>query len=275
MYLAVYLYILALALQCAGAIISWMTWHKAKQFGYGWLFLAVGLTMMISRRITPILFIRKTSTYSISDALLAFSISLILLLGVIGIRKIVNLLNEQKNALLQISQTDDLTGALNRNETFQRIILEIERSFRTDQSIAFMVLDIDHFKHVNDTFGHEIGDEVLKGIAACCHSSIREIDIFGRIGGEEFLLVLPNINQDDALQFSERLRANIEEHEELSDLSAPINVTMSIGIAIFDPCKESREEDPKLILRRKVKKADDAMYQAKHAGRNKVKIAEN
>lgn len=275
MYLAVSLYILSLILQSATTLISWVTWHRAKRFSYGWLFLALGLSIMIGRRITPILMIRQTSTFSISDALLSLPISLFLLIGVIGIRKIVVLLNSQNNALLRMSQTDDLTGALNRNETFARTNLEIERSFRSGETIAFLVLDVDHFKHVNDTFGHEIGDEVLKGIGECCQLSIREVDILGRVGGEEFLIVLPNITQDDALQLSERLRSNIANQQKLCNFKDPVNVTMSIGIAMFDPCTEGTEEDSNVILHRKFKQADDAMYQAKIAGRNKVKMADS
>lgn len=124
------------------------------------------------------------------------------------------------------------------------------------------MIDIDRFKPINDTYGHAIGDEVLQRLAACCLGTLREIDIFGRIGGEEFSAVLPETPLAGALVLAERLRGSVEKLRVSVPGGAPIGFTVSIGVA------EWRPEDSTVELT--LARADGALYEAKRAGRNRT-----
>ena len=156
--------------------------------------------------------------------------------------------------------TDELTGFLTRR-SYERIMPEIWRDFsREYDEIAVVMIDIDHFKRINDTFGHPTGDRVISEIASICHGSLRREDIVGRYGGEEFIAVLPNLDSENALNAMERLRSSVEETRiDLVDaaLTVSIGVTVSDGSEAFDHA---------------VDRADRALYAAKRSGRNKVVV---
>lgn len=161
----------------------------------------------------------------------------------------------------QLANTDYLTGLNNRRLFFSQAEIEFERSRRYDRPLSAMLLDIDHFKTVNDTYGHAVGDQVLVEVAECCKNSLRIMDIQGRYGGEEFVFVLPETTEAGARQVAERLR------QEIADLiimveGQRLNVTVSIGLASFDASCPSLEE---LLIR-----SDKALYAAKGNGRNRV-----
>ena len=126
------------------------------------------------------------------------------------------------------------------------------------------MLDIDHFKRVNDTYGHPIGDLVLQNVARLCQNSLREVDSFGRYGGEEFVALLPQTNCEQAFATAERLRRSIAEGDIQSEAGV-IRCTVSVGVATFNRNCKSLEE----LLER----ADQALYHAKRAGRNRVEIS--
>ncbi|MDA8125408.1 MAG: diguanylate cyclase [Deltaproteobacteria bacterium] len=174
------------------------------------------------------------------------------------------------NQIEQIAVTDELTGLFNRRGFFHLGEREFERALRFKRSLAVLMFDIDHFKQVNDTYGHGVGDQVLRELADCFRQNIRGIDVAGRYGGEEFVLILPETQLPKAVQIAERLRRSIAN---LSVLSSPANgnapsvvlkITVSIGISVLQP------NDPN--LKTLVDRADHAQYQAKHAGRNRVAI---
>ena len=123
-----------------------------------------------------------------------------------------------------------------------------------------MIFDLDHFKSINDRFGHNEGDAVLAGVSALMKEGIRESEIAGRWGGEEFLIILPETTLDCALPVADRLRSSIESHR----FSIPERVTISVGVAAFHP-----GDTPHQIIQR----ADAALYSAKESGRNCVKVA--
>jgi diguanylate cyclase (GGDEF)-like protein len=165
------------------------------------------------------------------------------------------------------AKTDAMTGALRRQETFDRLEQEISRSFRNHQPLALVMIDIDHFKFVNDRYGHLVGDVVLKNLVAFYQERLRDIDILGRVGGEEFLVILPATNEADALEIAERLRKELQDHVIARVNHKPIKITTSSGISIFDP-EQELDLIHKDLANKYFQQADLAMYQAKQLGRN-------
>jgi diguanylate cyclase (GGDEF)-like protein len=160
-----------------------------------------------------------------------------------------------------LALTDSLTGLPNRRSLFELGKIEFARSYRTKRPFCCMLLDVDHFKQINDTYGHQAGDQVLREFSQCSKRSIREVDLIGRYGGEELLILLPETDPDTALQVAERLRAAVENLRiKISD--QVLHVTVSIGISMRD--------NNTLELETLIARADQAMYIAKHRGRNRV-----
>ena len=155
------------------------------------------------------------------------------------------------------AMSDYLTGTWNRARTEELAKLEIDRLVRYRQIASLVMIDLDHFKNVNDDFGHSRGDAVLIEFCNIVKTCIRSTDVFGRWGGEEFLLLLPSTNGDNATQLAERIRKSLEQHK-FVDID---KVTASFGIAV---CK------PDDTLESWVRRADQAMYRAKKGGRNRV-----
>ncbi|OYQ31537.1 hypothetical protein CHU95_20555 [Niveispirillum lacus] len=160
-----------------------------------------------------------------------------------------------------LAQTDPLTGALNRRTFFSLAEREIGRQQRIGSDLAVLVLDIDHFKKINDTYGHNTGDQVLAQFAAQISQCIRVQDVFARLGGEEFGLILPDTNAHQAAETAERLRRSVEQTPIHTDSGSP-SITVSIGGSVVLPGDTSIEP----VLRR----ADVALYRAKNCGRNRV-----
>ena len=165
--------------------------------------------------------------------------------------------------LRRLATTDPLTGAFNRRRFFQKARQEFLRHQRYNHCFAILLMDMDHFKIINDTYGHPIGDAVLKAFVETCQSTFRVTDIFGRTGGEEFSAVLPETDAAGAALMAERLRdrvMNMRIPVETGGL--PITITVSIGLTGL------REED--VALESMIRRADKALYAAKKAGRNRV-----
>ncbi len=171
-------------------------------------------------------------------------------------------LSVMNDTLLHISMTDGLTGVDNRRSLEQRLHEMFEHSLRLHEPIACVMCDIDHFKKVNDTYGHAAGDEVLKQFAEILKDEAREIDRVGRYGGEEFLLLLPGTVLDSAVTFAERLRQRVDDHT-FSFEGGTLERTMSCGVAAWPHPRVSGREEM-------LKAADDALYVAKELGRNRV-----
>lgn len=161
----------------------------------------------------------------------------------------------------QLAITDDLTGLYNRRGLFEIGRMEIERTRRYKLPLAAILMDIDHFKRVNDRFNHSIGDQVLKSFAACIQSNIREFDVIGRIGGEEFVILLPGSNHKSAQETADRLHNIIAEHITQTKMG-DIMITVSQGVAVLD---ENMTDLYELI-----QAADEALYVAKESGRNRI-----
>jgi diguanylate cyclase (GGDEF)-like protein len=164
--------------------------------------------------------------------------------------------------LVDASRIDAKTGLLNAGTWLREARLETARAARTRTPLAVAIADIDHFKNVNDTFGHLAGDAVLAALASALNALLREADLTGRFGGEEFCILLPGTDAAEARQITERLR------EKISRIATPVaggsssRVTISIGVAVLG---SSRRDLDELLAA-----ADHALYQAKESGRNRV-----
>jgi len=164
---------------------------------------------------------------------------------------------------LEMAITDQLTGLHNRRYMASHLENLLASAARAGKPLAFVIMDIDYFKAVNDTYGHDIGDEVLREFAKRINANIRGIDLACRYGGEEFVVVMPETDAAFAYAVAERLRRSIETTPiEISRAPGKLNITISIGIAASEGTNDSAEA----LLRR----ADQALYSAKRAGRNRV-----
>ena len=171
-----------------------------------------------------------------------------------------------KDKLERVSTTDDLTGLHNRKYLQERLEEEISRSKRYGTKLSCILFDIDFFKVVNDMYGYEWGDILLKNIANKLNAMIRKEDILTRYGDEEFLLVLPNTSEENAFLFGERFRREVEKMEFIpAGEEEAHKVTVSGGISTF-PCMPDVEEDANTVIRY----AEHALYNAKHRGKNKI-----
>jgi len=162
-----------------------------------------------------------------------------------------------------LATTDALTGTHNRRNLFELGRLEIERARRYKHPLSVIMLDIDYFKRVNDTYGHGVGDQVLHSLAQECLDSLREFDILGRYGGEEFAVILPETDCADACKTAERLRLRIEEKPFITT-HGELSLTISLGVAELD------DDIPDLAILLDL--ADSALYIAKQSGRNRVEF---
>ncbi|BBM63503.1 GGDEF domain-containing protein [Vibrio alfacsensis] len=161
--------------------------------------------------------------------------------------------------LKQLSETDELTGMLNRRAFLSRLDDALSAQSSRSQTLSCIMIDIDHFKEINDQVGHFSGDKVICDVAKICQSAIRSSDFIGRLGGEEFAVILTNTSAIQAYDVAERIRQSVQNTScQVDDIE--INTTVSIGVAEHD------EENP--TARQLMIRADKAMYYSKHTGRN-------
>ncbi len=271
LYIGISFYCLSLLAQFAVAVVSVSIIKSSKSFRLGWLLLGIAFVLMLGRRISPILFALNSGEVNMVDAVLSALISNCLLFGAVSLKGSLDETEELNQKLTQSTKIDYLTHALSRQETFQRAKYEIARSARTKRPIALLSVDVDHFKRINDSFGHLIGDQVLKGMVGFIISKIRSIDFIGRIGGEEFLIVLPESNEAEAMEVAERLREGLSEFTCCMHCDQEIKITVSIGIAII--LLEKEYEDYAKTLETYLDRADMAMYEAKKNGRNQCRLS--
>ena len=167
--------------------------------------------------------------------------------------------------LEELATTDALTRLLNRRALMERLAGEVERARRFKSQLSLLVMDLDHFKAVNDQHGHLVGDEILRRIGALLTSVVRAIDVVARYGGEEFVIVLPETSSEGAVVFAERLRERIAGTSFGLVVAPDFHLTCSVGVATFpSPHVASTEA---LFAR-----ADEALYRAKSGGRNQVRV---
>jgi diguanylate cyclase len=166
-----------------------------------------------------------------------------------------------EKTLIEMNTRDSLTGVYNRKFLESQLRNELKRFKRAQRPFGLIMFDIDFFKKINDTYGHQCGDYVLKSLASAVSSTIRGTDILARYGGEEFFCLLPETDIDSATHVAETLRIAVE-NRTFTFQNTPIQITISLGVTAMHPEIESPEA--------LIKKADDALYEAKRTGRNKV-----
>jgi len=169
---------------------------------------------------------------------------------------------DMQRQLERLATTDSLTGALNRGRFMARAADEVMRSLRYGRALSAIMLDIDHFKKINDTHGHATGDEAIRSVVRVCRSLVRGADILGRLGGEEFAILLPETPPQGAVLLAERLRRALAVTEVRIPGGVGVTFTVSVGVSALRP----GEEAVSALLAR----ADEALYRAKNGGRNRV-----
>ncbi len=175
-------------------------------------------------------------------------------------------IKQYKDKIERVSTTDELTGLHNRKYLQERLESEISRARRYNTKLSCLLFDIDFFKVVNDMYGYEWGDILLRNLASKLKSMIRKEDILTRYGDEEFLLILPNTSEENAFLFAERFRRDIEKMEFIpAGEEERHQVTISGGISTY-PCMENVDEDANTVIRY----AEHALYNAKKRGKNKI-----
>jgi diguanylate cyclase (GGDEF)-like protein len=176
-----------------------------------------------------------------------------------------NLLSREyaNEGLLRFAFTDYLTGLRTRGYFEQQLDLEFKRAERRKQKFALLMIDIDHFKRLNDTFGHHVGDQILRDVTSILMKDMREVDTVARYGGEEFVIILPETTETGAVYVAQRLRRSVEQAKFFA--GSPHNVqhlTISIGVAVYDTDAQFKRD--------LIEFSDAALYSAKRNGRNRV-----
>src|SRR5215510_9503467 len=218
---------------------------------------ALAVPLFVSNRVMGSLqlFSSKADGFNKEDAQLLWILSLVA----------ENLLTREyaNEGLLRFAFTDYLTGLRTRGYFEQQLELEFKRSERRRQKFALLMIDIDHFKELNDTFGHHVGDQLLRDVASILMKDMREVDTVARYGGEEFVIILPETAQTGAVYVAQRLRRAVEQAKFFAGSPQSVqHLTISIGIAVFDNDAQFKRD--------LIESADAALYAAKHAGRNRV-----
>lgn len=183
--------------------------------------------------------------------------------------KLTEELKKANDQLRLLALRDGLTTLYNHTYFQDALLTEISKSRRYKRILSLIILDIDHFKAVNDTYGHIIGDRTLKRVATEIKKSIRNADIAARYGGEEFAVILPETGTDGAMLMAERLRKSIEELRMSNEGGIDFGITVSAGVATYDPHKNNAISTVELI-----KDADRGLYRSKNNGRNRVSVSE-
>jgi two-component system, cell cycle response regulator len=191
-------------------------------------------------------------------------------LGIIAAFCLENAVNRAH--LVRSGFTDVLTGWHNRRYLQSRLKEELARSQREGVPLSCLVFDVDHFKAVNDNYGHGVGDEVLRQLARRIEGEVRSSDVSARYGGEEFVLLLPRTSLETGRVLAERIRSAVAGRPfHVAPEVAPLTVTISIGLAAYEP--GAAPEDPLIVGERLIARADLALYEAKSAGRNMVVLS--
>lgn len=239
---------------------------RAGKYRAAWGCVSFALLLMLTRRIPPLERAISVGIYDFSDAFMTLVISVFFVMGMIGLRRLFGEMESHRQRLETLAATDPLTGLANRRRVFERAYAEIERCQRSGEPLAVLMLDLDHFKAVNDRYGHAVGDAMLVAVANAITTTLRRVDIAGRLGGEGFIILLPDTNEEAASIAAERLRKTLGE----AKTEDGISVTTSLGVAVAG--KVPTEIDVGEYFRGLIQEADTALYLAKQRGRNRVEF---
>ena len=168
-----------------------------------------------------------------------------------------------RSRLIELVGTDVVTGCLNRRAFESRLQREWRQARRRTSTLALLMVDIDHFKEINDTYGHGAGDAVLAELGEIMRRTARETDTVARLGGDEFVVMLPDTLWQGAMTFAERLRRNVDEHRFSVEDGTKLPITVSVGVALAKGSDPLTHEDL-------METADRSLYKAKQGGRNRI-----
>lgn len=260
----------ALVVHCIAVHLAFTEAYKLKHYRHVWLLFSAPSFLLIAQILIESLQGGYLSHHTVYHASQSLVLALMLTAGVYSLRSLLREVAEKSDALQLLLNVDGLTGLLTREAWSKSAERELSLARRSGESLTAVEIDIDHFKNVNDTHGHEIGDEVLRVLGDLCKRSTRHTDIWGRLGGEEFACLMPGTDAVTAKEIIERMRIQVANHF-FSTGHGGIRITISAGIACVFPDTAVETSDETLI-KQLIKQADMAMYAAKHAGRNRSHI---
>ena len=232
--------------------------HRTQGYHVGSVIGAISITIPIAGMLDEMKANRKL-------IILSGILTISLLVGIIYFLtwRLVIKLDETQNKLKMQASTDELTGLKNRRHIMKRLSEEFERATRLNDSLCIIIFDIDHFKRINDTYGHLCGDQVLKKVALQMSDNLRRYDSIGRIGGEEFLVIMPEASIQDATVLAERLLQTVRS-DQFGDGTCSFAITVSAGIASLAAADKN--------VSSLIKRADSALYKAKENGRDRAEV---
>jgi diguanylate cyclase (GGDEF)-like protein len=263
-------------LQLGAAVLALRAVPHSGSYRYAWIALSLALALMVERRVQPLLEFRDGAA-DLADALFAFLISALILFSVVGLDRLLRAIRAHEEQLTRLATTDPLTGLANRRHLLAELEKELRRAARSGRPLSALMVDLDRFKSVNDRYGHAAGDAVLVAVADRCLARLRAIDLCGRIGGEEFVVLLPETDAEGAATTAERLCADLA-GASIETVAGPVTVTISIGVAAHFPRRphpgEAADDDVTGQAQTLLQRADRALYEAKAGGRNCVRVAD-
>lgn len=183
----------------------------------------------------------------------------------ISLEEMKKVVADKTHVLEQLTKTDPLTKVANRRALYERGNMEFSREHRTHNKLTLILLDCDYFKNINDQYGHQVGDELLKHICKMCNQEIRDIDLLARYGGEEFIIILPDCDLTGGIDIAKRIQKSLQNHS-LTIEEKEIDMTLSIGVSTLSEKHETFEQ--------LINDADQAMYLAKKNGRNRIEVSQ-
>lgn len=247
-----------------------------KQNSLKLLLLATGALVIVRNAMHSLESQLDLERLSIRYELEQFAIAILALMLTIAIRQYALQIRQQNGKLSHLLERDVLTNSLSRFYIMKRAQQEIERARRTGRPLALLLIDLDHFKNVNDTYGHLAGDTTLQMIVDTCQSTLREIDLLGRLGGDEFLALLPETNLEDAQEIAKRMVHKVKQAEIKIAKDISIKMNVSIGVSLYQPENYAAKTDrinSNDILQQLISKADEALYDVKRNGRSNFSLA--
>ena len=223
----------AAVLQLVAVALAVRALPHSGPYRYLWIALSLALLLMVQRRIGALMHLPEVP-HGAGDAFLAFAISALMVFSMAGLARMLVALRHSQDELTRLATTDALTGLASRRHLLEELERELQRAARSERPVGVLMIDIDRFKAINDSLGHANGDAVLVALASRIRLVLRAIDTCGRIGGEEFVVVLPDTDLEGALRTGERLREAMACAPVLT-ASGPVDVTISLGVAVHEP----------------------------------------
>jgi diguanylate cyclase (GGDEF)-like protein len=245
-------------------------WHGERSFRVVALLLLLACAAWLARAAYAAWWARQQPVPAGDFANLSSAIFMLAFMAVLaaGFSFVLACFERMASQMRELASVDGLTGCFNHNTAVSLLVHSLERGRREGQPVSFVMLDLDHFKLVNDRHGHAVGDAVLRAVAACVRERLRGSDVLGRLGGEEFGVVLPATGEAGARHLADQVRLAVEALDLHGEGGVPLRVTLSAGVAVAEP---ERADTAETLMHL----ADKALYQAKQKGRNRVVVADD